>query len=174
MYGVPVPFWYTLPKCGLVTPIPSNPYTVFPFKYIMCISCILTAYGCALRNEQLVIITIILSSYALYLTHSLCVEPSAPSAPSVVSVTATSAELTWDPPSNSSGDGDILQYRIRLRGLSSVNPVNDSFFEDLFFLTGNTTINLTNLEPFSSYVTSVSASNSFGEGAFSNETSLYD
>ena len=153
----------------LSRPYPAIYYTYSISIHVIYISCILPAYGCTLRNEQLVVVTI-LSSYAPSLTHSLCVEPSEPSAPSVVSVATTSAELTWDPPS--SDNGTILQYRIRLRGLSSVNPVNDSFFEDVFILTDNTTINLTNLEPFSSYVTSVSAFNSIGEGNFSNETSF--
>ena len=103
----------------------------------------------------------------IYLFHSLITVPSSPRNVTVVYKTPTSLLVTWVSPFIP--NGVLTMYEVTYTGVSSVNPVPDSFFQLLSITVSaaNTSLVLQHLVPYSNYTISVRAFTSVGPGKYS-------
>ena len=88
---------------------------------------------------------------------------------------ATAIQISWYPPPSISQNGIITSYRITIQGFpfdTDVNVLNVSVTTPIYpLLTGDSYL-ITHLHPYNEYTISVTAVNSVGESASSNNTKL--
>ncbi len=73
-----------------------------------------------------------------------------------VEVTSRSAELTWDPPPYEDQNGVIISYLISV----TVNETGETFV----LATNDTSLSITGLRPYRTYICTIAASTSVGVG----------
>ena len=96
--------------------------------------------------------------------------PSVPLLATVQDITFTSLQIFWSTPIFSNGPN--LTYHVEYTGVDTENPVNDSFFMTSVLESSTTSVTISGLVPFSTYIIGVRASTSVGAGptAFINAT----
>ena len=100
------------------------------------------------------------------LTSSLPTVPSGSPQAFNVSVTSpSSAELTWQPPPFDQQNGVILSYVIN----ATIVETGDSFL----LFSNSTTLTVTNLKPFRTYICIIAAQTSVGTGPYGDQFILY-
>ena len=102
-----------------------------------------------------------------------CIISTVPSVPLRVTAqgnTPISLQVTWSIPTFSNGPN--LTYHVEYTGVDTENPVNDTFFMTSFLESNTTSVTISGLVPFSTYIIGVRASTSVGAGpiAFINAT----
>ena len=95
--------------------------------------------------------------------------PSSPLNVTVLDQTPTSLLVTWASPFIP--NGVLTMYEVNYTGVSSGNPVPDSFFQPLYITASapNTSLAVQHLVPYSSYTISVRAFTSGGPGEYSEQ-----
>ena len=108
------------------------------------------------------------SEYIIYIIHSSAA-PSSPLNVTVLDQTPTSVLVTWVSPFTP--NGVLTKYEVTYTGVSSVNPVPDSFFQSLYITASapNTSLAVQQLVPYSNYTISVRAFTSGGPGEYSEQ-----
>ena len=112
------------------------------------------------------------TSSALFKLYSLpllsfCVVPSPPVNVTIVSKTSTSLTVEWV--SSVIPNGVLTSYEVTYTGVTSVNPVPESFVQPLSIAVSapNTSLVLSDLVPYSNYTISARAFTNAGPGEYS-------
>ncbi len=92
-------------------------------------------------------------------SYSNAVPGSSPEKLSLAEVTSRSAVLTWDPPPYEDQNGVIISYLISV----TINETGETFI----LSTNDTSLSITGLRPYRTYMCTISASTSVGVGPYS-------
>ncbi len=94
------------------------------------------------------------------LTYSLAAPDSSPEELRSVEMTSRSAVLTWDPPPYEDQNGVIVSYLISV----TVNETGGTFM----LSTNDTSLSITGLRPYRTYICTIAASTSVGVGPYTS------
>ena len=103
---------------------------------------------------------------ALILSSLLPIVPSGfPQAFHGITTSPYSGEFTWQPPPSDQQNGVIVNYVIQV----TIVEMGDSFF----LFSNSTTLTVTNLKPFRTYICIIAAQTSVGTGPYGTQFILY-